>query len=816
MAEEGGNGDTEYELNNMDWKQASERLNVDIKTGLLEEEVQKRRSKFGFNEIPEKKESSAIKFLKKFWGLTAWMLELTMLVSLILGKYLDLYIIGALLLFNSILSFLQEEKASSIISSLKKNLQVEARVLREEKWNIVPARELVPGDIVRVRAGDYVAADLKIITGKLEVDQSALTGESMKVEKKENSVLYSGSIVKEGEANSIVLTTGKKTYFGRTAQLVQIAKPKLHMEEVISKVVTLLLAIVILLLGLTILVQVARGGSLLEILPLTLILLVTAVPVALPAMFTLSMALGSIELAKQGVLVTRLTASEDVATMDTLCADKTGTITMNKLTITNISPATGFVEEDVILYGALASHEANMDPIDIAFLTSARDKKLPSQEYVQKEFYPFDPETKRTEAVIQRNNISFRVMKGAVRKISELCGLKDEEIDRLEGSMGKLAGKGYRTLAVAINENTEKTRLVGLVAMYDNPRLDSIKLIQELKHLGISVKMLTGDALPIAKEIANKVGLGVNIVRAPDLKKYSKEKLTKAAEIAEKSDGFAEIYPEDKYIIVKSLQSKNHIVGMTGDGVNDAPALKQAEVGIAVSNATDVAKGSASVVLTSEGLSSIVDLIKTGRMIYQRIISWTLNKIIKTFTIVVFVTLSFMFTGLFVVNAFDMVLLLFLTDFVTLSLSTDKVRWSHKPDTWKITELVKVAVALGVITLIEHFGLLYIGLKYFGLQSSIPELNTFVFEMLFFSGAFTTFIVRERGHFWSSVPSRTLLLAIVLDMIIVGAISTVGIPGLASLPLYYTLGIVAYYFILVFLVNDSMKYLLIKYTGMAG
>lgn len=812
MADEKGKGQGN-ELNDLDWKQAAERLNVDVKTGITEEEAKKRTSKFGFNEIPEKKESSILRFLKKFWGLTAWMLELTMLVSFVLGKYLDLYIIGALLLFNSILSFLQEEKASSIISSLKKNLQVEARVLREGNWKIVPARELVPGDIVRVRAGDFVAADLKVITGKLGADQSALTGESMAVEKKENSILYSGSIVKEGEASSIVLATGKKTYFGRTAQLVQIARPKLHMEEVISKVVTWLLAIVILLLGLTMLTQVVRGGSLLEILPLTLILLVTAIPVALPAMFTLSMALGSIELAKLGVLVTRLTASEDVATMDTLCADKTGTITMNKLTVTDISPATGFTEDDVILYGALASQEANMDPIDLAFLTFAKDKKLLSQEYVQKKFYPFDPNTKRTEAVVQRNSTHFRVMKGAVRKIAELCGLKDEEIDRLEGSMGKLAGKGYRTLAVAINENTEKPRLVGLVAIYDTPRSDSPKLIQELKNLGISVKMLTGDALPIAKEIANKVGLGENIVKAPDLKKYAKENLIKAAETAEKSDGFAEIYPEDKYIIVKSLQSKSHIVGMTGDGVNDAPALKQAEVGIAVSNATDVAKGSASVVLTSEGLSSIVDLIKTGRMIYQRIISWILNKVIKTFTIVVFVTLSFMFTGLFVVSAFDMVLLLFLTDFVTLSLATDQVRWSHKPNTWKITEIVKVAIVLGVITLIEHFGLLYIGLKYFGLQSSIPELNTFVFEMLFFSGVFTIFMVRERGHFWSSVPSRTLLLAIILDMIFVGVVSTVGIPGLASIPLYYTLGIAAYYFILTFLVNDSMKYLLIKYTG---
>ena len=814
MADEEDKGHSEYEPDTIDWKQAVERLSVDIKTGLTEEEIEKRTRTFGFNEIPEIKKSPLMRFLKKFWGLTAWMLELTMLISFTLGRYLDLYIIGALLLFNSILSYLQEEKASGIINSLMKNLQVNARVLREGKWKAVPARELVPGDIVRVRAGDFVVADLKIITGELEADQSALTGESMTVKKKENSVLYSGSIIKGGEANSIVLATGEKTYFGKTAQLVQIARPKLHMEEITSKVVTWLLIIVISLLGLTIMISVARGGSLLEILPLTLILLVSAVPVAFPAMFTLSMALGSIELANKGVLVTRLTASEDVATMNTLCADKTGTITMNRLTITNIYPVTDFAEEDVILYGALASQEANMDPIDLAFLAFARDKKLLNQEYVQKEFVPFDPETKRTEAVVQKNSQRFRVMKGAVRIIAELCGLADAEIDRLEDSMGGLAMKGYRTLAVALEDQTGKSKLVGLVAMYDNPRQDSEKLIRELKSLGISIKMLTGDALPIAREIANNVGLGENIVTSKNLKTYAKEDQVKAAEIAEKSDGFAEIYPEDKYMIVKSLQLKGHVVGMTGDGVNDAPALKQAEVGIAVSNATDVAKRSASIVLTGEGLSSIVDLVKAGRMIYQRITTWTLNKIIKTFTIVFFVTMSFILTGLSVINTFDIVLLLFLTDFVTLSLSTDNVRWSPKPDTWDITGLVKVAVVLGIMILIEHFGLLYMGLRYSGFQSNIPELNTFVFEMLFFSGVFTIFIVREKGHFWNSVPSKILLTTIILDVIFAAVISTLGIPGLAPLPLRYTLGVIVYYLVVVFLVNDSIKYLLIKHAGM--
>lgn len=802
------------ELDAMDWKRAADELKVDVQKGLTKEEVEKRIKQFGFNEVLEKKENPLIRFAKKFWGLTSWMLELTMLISLILGKYLDLYIIGALLLFNSVLGFLQEEKASGAIESLKKKLQVNARVQRDGKWSTVPARELVPGDVVRIRAGDFVPADLKIIDGKLEVDQSALTGESMPVEKKESDVLYSGSIVRRGETNSIVLITGTKTYFGRTAQLVQIARPKLHMEEVTSKVVTWLLAIVGTLLGLTIVVSVARGINVLDILPLALVLLVSAIPVALPAMFTVSMAIGSVELVKKGVLVTRLTASEDAATMDTLCADKTGTITMNRLTITSVSPMAGFREEDVILYGALASQEANQDPIDIAFITSARDRKLQGAEYVQKEFAPFDPATKRTEAVIQKGDQSFKVMKGAVRVIAGLCGLKDDEINRLESSMGELAVRGYRTLAVAKSEGIGNPKLVGLVAMYDNPRPDSKELIKELKGLGVSVKMLTGDALPIAREIAKQVGLGENIVRAQDLKKYAKEDLVKAAEIAEKGEGFAEIYPEDKYTIVKSLQSKGHVVGMTGDGVNDAPALRQAEVGIAVSNATDVAKGAASAVLTGEGLSNIVDLVRIGRMIYQRIITWTLNKIIKTFEVVVFVTLSFILIGLSVVGAFDIVLLLLVTDFVTLSLSTDKVRWSRKPDTWNITGLVKVAMVLGVMTLIEHFGLLYIGLEYFALRSDIPALHTFAWEMLFYSGAFTIFIVRERRHFWDSAPSSTLLTAIILDIIIVGTISTLGIPGLTPIPLVYTLTVIVYYLILVLLVNDAIKYMLIRSAGM--
>ncbi|MCX5998368.1 MAG: plasma-membrane proton-efflux P-type ATPase, partial [Chloroflexi bacterium] len=578
-----------------------------------------RRSKvFGRNELVEKRANLPLAFLKKFWGITPWMLELTMLISGVLGKYLELYVIGALLLLNSILAFLQEQRADDAVRHLKQRLQVTARVLRDGKWDTLPATDLVPGDVVRVRVGDFVPADLKMASGELEVDQSALSGESLPVKKKENEVLYSGSIVRSGESTSIVLATGLKTFYGRTAQLVQTAKPKLHSEAVTSRVATWLLMVAGTLIVLTLAVSVFKGQNIREVLPLALVLLISAIPVALPTMFTLTMALGSMELARKGVLVTRLSASEDAATMDTICVDKTGTITMNRLAITEVFPSSGFSETDVILYGALASQEANRDPIDAAFMDAAVDRKLPLGEYAQREFTPFNPQTRRTEALVEGRGRNSRIAKGAVREIARLSGLTNADIDGIESSMGELANKGYRTLAVALDNGDGHPNLVGLVALYDKPRPDSARLLAELRALGVSVKMLTGDALPIARETAKQVGLGQDIVGATELIAQGQHDMAKIAQVTESSDGFAEVYPEDKYTIVKSLQSRGHVVGMTGDGVNDAPALRQAEVGVAPSNATDVAKGAASVVLTGEGLSNVIDLVKIGRMIHQR------------------------------------------------------------------------------------------------------------------------------------------------------------------------------------------------------
>lgn len=785
-------------------EEAVKRLNTDPKMGLSTESVNERIHKIGYNEVPEKKQSILLNFLKRFWGLTPWMLEITIILSYILGRYVDLVVIAILLFMNALLGFFQEQQSSRAVELLKQKLNVKAKVLRDGNWVSLASRELVPGDIVRVRTGDFIPADIKIFDGDTEVDQSALTGESFDLEKKKGDILYSGSIVRKGEATGVVVSTGVQTYFGRTAQLVHIARPRIYVEEVITNLLKWLLSLVVFLLAIAFAVSYLRGINLVEILPLSLILLVSSVPVALPTMFTVTMALGSQELAKNGVLVTRLDASQDASMMDILCVDKTGTITSNKLSVAEVTSLGGYTKEDVILYGALASSEANQDPIDIAFIAAARKKRLDTGNYFLISFTPFDPSNRRTESIVQKNNERFRVTKGAVTTLAALCGYDAERISILEKKMEEYAEKGYRTLAVAVERKRLQMELVGMAALYDAPRPESATLIAELKNLGITTKMLTGDSLSVAKEVAKDAGIEGRIIRGTELREIESLSTKKAAQVSEQSGGFAEIYPEDKYHIVKNLQEKAHIVGMTGDGVNDAPALRQAEVGIAVSDATDIAKSAASVVLTHEGLAEIVKLIKTGRQIHQRISTWILNKIIKTFEIVLFVVFAFLITGQYVIGAFEIVLLLFLIDFVTIAIATDNARPAREPESWDIASLAKVAVLLGLLIVIESFGLLYVGMSCLGLTSD-TGLHTFVFDMLIFGGMFTILVVREKGYFWESVPSKTLMAAICGDLLVTFIISKFGIPGLMQISAKYILLAIVWYFAFALIINDIVK-----------
>ncbi|HYM95585.1 MAG TPA: plasma-membrane proton-efflux P-type ATPase [Chitinophagaceae bacterium] len=773
--------------------------------GLNQREVDDRIKQYGYNEVSEKKASPVFLFLKKFWGLSAGMLELIAILSFLLHKNSDAYIVLGLLVFNAVIGFVQEHNAGNAVDALKKKLQVNVKALRDKIWKTMPARELVPGDIIRIRIGDFVPADVKIIQDEISVDQSAVTGESAEIEKKTGEIIYSGSIVTRGEATGVVNSTGAKTFFGKTIELVKTAKPKSHIEEIIYKVVKWLLFIVASLLSLALVISYIKGINLVEILPLLLVLLLGAIPVALSAMFTVSMALGSKQLVKQGVLITRLNAPDDAASMDVLCVDKNGTLTMNKLSVAKLQAADGFTEEDVLLYGALASQEADHDSIDMAFINAANQKNILNSTYVQETFIPFNPQNRKTEATIKKGTEDFKVQKGSFNSIASVCGLNESSITAWKGKINDFAKEGFRTLAVAKEDKNGKPAFVGLAALHDPPRIDSAKLIDELKTMGVSVKMLTGDALPVAVEIAKSVHIGDSIINASELKKT--ESIT---ELLEKNNGIAEVYPEDKYKIVKALQAKGHIVGMTGDGVNDAPALKQAEVGVAVSNATDVAKGAASIVLTEEGLSDIISPVKIGRMMFERINTWILNKIARTILKTCFVVISFLLLGKYVISASAMLIMIFMTDFAKISLSTDNVKWSAMPAKWNINKLAAVGIVIGLIMTVEAFGLLYIGLYYFSLGSDNAALSTFCFELLLFFALFSIFVVREKNHFWNSVPGKPLLLIIIADMLAGIILSTSGILGFKEIPITQTLFIIGYTLIFSLVINDFIKVILLK------
>jgi H+-transporting ATPase len=787
-------------------------LHVNPDTGLTHAGVDVRRTEHGYNEVSERKGHTVFRFLRKFWGISAWMLELIVVLSAVLGKYSDLVVVSALLVINAVLSFMQEHRAAGAVEALRRRLQVNARVLRESSWQVISARELVPGDIVRVRPGDIVPADVKLLTGRLTVDQSALTGESKDTDKAPGEVLSSGSVARRGEGNGVVILTGAKTYFGRTTELVQQARPTLHIEAVVAKVVRWLFVIVGSLLGVVVVLSQIHGAPLLEMVPLILVLLMGAVPVALPVMFTISMAVGSKELVKRGVLVTRLSAAEDAATMDVLCVDKTGTITMNRLAVTGVIPLEHATEADVLFAGALASQEANQDPIDLAFLDAAKERhifdNLPKVAPVS--FVPFDATNRRTEAVVKQNEQRLRVTKGAVRTIAEACGLQAPAIEALEARVSAAAAKGYRTLAVARGPETGALALVGLVSLYDPPRTDAKQLIAALHDLGVAVKMLSGDALAVANEIARGVGLA-NIRRMADLKAASPQASHKTADLFAGADGFAEVFPEDKYIVVKHLQAAGHVTGMTGDGVNDAPALRQAEVGIAVSTATDVAKGAASVVLTEPGLTNIVALVEQGRTIYQRILTWIINKISRTILKGAFVAIAYVVTSKFVVSAFAMLLLVFMTDFAKIALATDHVRPSKKPETWNIGGLITVSVVLGVTMVAEALLLLYVCWSRFGLATNDDTLYTFSFLTLLYLAVFSIVSGRERRWFWATMPSKTLLGALVVDAFAGTVLTYAGLPGLMPLPWWQTLVIFVYAMVSCLVVNDAVKVAMIRW-----
>lgn len=809
---------------------SSESLNSLMKTdpmvGLSSIDAQIFLQKFGANELPTQKTHLLFDFFKKFWGPSAWILELILAISFSLKKYDDVTVVTILLVINAVLSFFLEKRASSIVQTLKERLQIRVRVLRDAIWVIIPAKEIVPGDIIRIRAGDFVPADLVIIEGEVEVDQSALTGESVDIHFKQGDKLISGSIVRRGEAKAIVELTGAETQYGKTAILIDRASPKLHIEQVVIKIVTWLFVIVFSMMCAVIFLAALRHTPLDETAPILLILLMSAIPISLPVMFTVCLSIGARDLSRQGVLVTRLSAVEDAATMDQLCVDKTGTITLNQLSIVSITALGDQSEDDIILAGAMAAEEANQDPIDLAFIREAHkrfsffNKKI----YETILFVPFDPSTRSTKAIVKLNGHERCVMKGAVSSVISGCAINTFERERIILLADELAKKGYRILAVAQGPVLTELLPVGLVALFDPPRPDASDFVQQIKNLGVSLKMLTGDALVVANELSARVGLGI-ILPFSQLKNKIQMETGQSEKIRNEdinneqinkdnliinADGFAEVYPEDKFRVVKFLQSLGHITGMTGDGVNDGPALRQAEVGIAVSGSTDVARGAASIVLTEPGLNKIIYLIMQGRVVYQRLLTWVINKVSRTILKALYVAIAYVITGKFVVSAFAMLLLVLITDATKISLATDRVRPSNHPETWQINGYIGIAAVLGLVMLVEALLLLWFGWNYLGLSTNDSALNTFSFLSLLYFAAFSILSVRERRHFWSSKPGLILWSSFVFEITIGTLLATHGLRSMASLPWALILGIFFYAMATCLFVNDWIKFVLVK------
>jgi H+-transporting ATPase len=502
------------------------------------------------------------------------------------------------------------------------------------------------------------------------------------------------------------------------------------------------------------------GVSILEALPFSLVVLIASIPVALPATFTIATAYGAVDLSRKGALVTRLSAVEDAASMDAICFDKTGTLTQNRISVVDPIPV-GCDSGDLIRYAMLASDEASLDSIDMAILAYGKANGIDTGPVTRVKFTPFSPALKRTEATVQINGQTVTVTKGAPQMIAQLCHNHDPE--EVMSKVRDLSLKGYRSLGVALM-NGDEWKFCGIIPLHDPPRPDSAKLVGQLKDLGVKARMVTGDSTPIAMEIAREVGIGERICRMADIKAGTVN--------IDDCDSFAEVFPEDKFTIVTMLQKEGHISGMTGDGVNDAPALKQAEVGIAVASATDVAKASASIVLTHEGISDIVSAVEDGRKIFQRMLTYTLNKIIKTIQVALFLTTSFFIYRFFVTTPFDVILLLFANDFVTMSIATDNVSYSRNPEKWNVRSLVGSSMSLAILILVESFAILEIGLL---LGLNVSQIHTFIFDMLVFSGQFTVYMVRSRRRFWDSRPSRWLLTASAADIVAISLISWLGI-----------------------------------------
>ena len=782
-------------------------LEAKLKTspeGLSQAEAHKRLLHYGPNEISEKKSNAFLKFLSYFWGPIPWMIEIAVILSGVVRHWPDFFIILLLLFTNAVVGYWEERQAGNAIAALKAKLAIKARVKRDGKSVNLEARELVPGDIIHIRLGDVVPADARLLDGDpLEVDQSALTGESLPVSRKSGEAVFSGSIIRTGEIDALVYGTGTNTYFGKTAELVEAAITVSHFQRAVLKIGNYLIMLALILVAMIIIAAIIRGDAILTTLQFALVLTVAAIPVAMPTVLSVTMAVGARLLAKKAAVVSRLVSIEELAGVDILCADKTGTLTQNKLTLGDPFSVNNIPGDQVILNAALASSADNDDTIDKAVLGGLKNNEA-MKGYQVTHFQPFDPVHKRSEATITGpDGKKFKVTKGAAQMVLELSANAAQVKAAVEKAINEFASRGFRSLGVARAEGEGEWQFLGVLSLFDPPREDAKATIATAQEMGVAIKMVTGDQMAIAVEMSKKLGLGTNIL---DASGFADEKHPETAELTksiEAADGFAQVFPAHKFHIVDVLQKLGHIVGMTGDGVNDAPALKKADCGIAVSGATDAARAAASIVLMTPGLSVIIDAIKESRKIFQRMNSYAIYRIAETLRVLFFMTLAILVFNFYPLTAVMIVMLAILNDGAILSIAYDNVHFKNKPEAWNMHMVLGIATVLGVIGVVSAFGLFYLGERVFHLDRA--HIQTLMYLKLSVAGHLTIFLTRTRGPFWSIRPARILWVAVLGTQIIA---TLIAVYGVLMTPLGWGWALFVWGYALAwFLLNDRVKLL---------
>ena len=710
-------------------------------TGLTSAQAQQLLQQYGENALREERANPLLKFLGYFWGPIPWMIEIAAVLSGVSQRWEDFSIIVAMLLLNAGVGFFEEYKADNAIEALKQRLALSARVLRDGQWQDIAARLLVPRDVVLLKLGNIVPADMKLADGEfLSVDQSALTGESLPVDKKVGDVAYSGSVVRQGDMRGVVTATGGNTYFGRTAKLVETAEERSHFQKAVLRIGNFLILITLALIALILMVALFRGDPLIDTVLFALILTVAAIPVALPAVMSVTLAVGASRLAHMKAIVSRLVSIEEMAGMDILCSDKTGTLTKNELTLGDPVLIGAKSKDELLQAAALTCERDAPDPIDAAILR-AMGNIAPAGKVIK--FQAFDPVRKRADATVQGAGGTFQVAKGAPQAIADLVKADGELAEKIRAVTEKLAAGGYRTLGVAKTDG-DHWRFLGLLALFDPPRDDSAETIRETEAMGLDVRMVTGDHRAIAREIAGKVGLGQNIVSAREV--FIHDDTAGDDARIEQADGFAEVFPEHKFKIVQVLQRAGHIIGMTGDGVNDAPALKQADVGIAVSGATDAARAAADLVLTAPGLSVIARAIEEARRIFERMTGYATYRIAETIRVLLFMTLSIVIFNFYPVTAVMIVLLAILNDVPIMMIAYDNVTVAPKPVKWDMKRVLTMSTMFGTLGVIASFLLFWGADRYLHLPRE--TLQTVIFLKLLVAGHLTIYLTRNSGWFW--------------------------------------------------------------------